>query len=96
MYERCVPTMNTPVLPSTTPSHPLQSPESAAHLLSRVVQDVLQVREDVQHLAGLRGAGGLNVAFVFLSEVGLVVVRRVRGEMRVVARRGRRDDLGAA
>ena len=50
MYERCVPTMNTPVLPSTTPSHPLQSPESAAHLLSRVVQDVLQVREDVQHL----------------------------------------------
>jgi len=56
----------------------------------------LQVREDVQHLAGLRGAGGLNVAFVFLSEVGLVVVRRVRGEMRVVARRGRRDDLGAA
>ena len=54
------------------------------------------MREDVQQLAGLRSARGLHVALVLLSEVGLVVVRRVRGQVRVVARRGRRDDLGAA
>ena len=50
----------------------------------------------VQQLAGLAGARGLDVPLVLLAEVGLVVVRRVRGEVRVVARRGRRDDLGAA
>ena len=50
----------------------------------------------MQQLAWLAGARGLDVPLVLLAEVGLVVVRRVRGEVRVVARRGRRDDLGAA
>ena len=52
--------------------------------------------QDVHQLARLREARGRHVAVVALAEVGLVVVGRVGGEVRVVARRGRRDDLGAA
>ena len=81
---------------NTPPLTPSPTCRARYALLSRVVQNVLQMREDVQQLAGLRSARGLHVALVLLSEVGLVVVRRVRGQVRVVARRGRRDDLGAA